>query len=199
MSIKPMGDRIIVQADLENNTTAGGIFIAKKETTTNTGTVLAAGPDATEFTEGDRVIFVKNAGKTVTHEDAELTVLEIAEVIGVVNDTLQSVRDVIVCTGADFGDQQTAGGIIIKSNIKESQGITSRWMQVYNVGPDIDFLQPGDWVLVEYGRWTEGFAVDGHDEAYRVDPKGCMAVSDTKPETLYYNSDTVTADRLQRG
>jgi co-chaperonin GroES (HSP10) len=117
---------------------------------------------------------------------------------------IEPTRDNIICVDADFGDQTTAGGIIIKSNIKLSQGISSRWMQVFAVGPEIDSISAGDWVLVEYGRWTEEFSIsddrlpEGKALAWKVDPKGCMAVSSEKPETLYYNSAVVTADRLTR-
>lgn len=190
-----MGDRIVVQADAAENTTKSGIVLATKDKTTDTGTVIAAGPKATEFAEGDRVLFVKGTGKSIKLDGTEYTVLETAEIIGKVNAELEPVRNVIVCTDADFGDQVTQAGIVIKSNLKESQGITSRWMRVYKVGPKVDFIAPGEWVLVEYGRWTEAFEADNHDEAYRVDPKGCMAVSDEKPEAFYYNSDVVTAEK----
>lgn len=197
--IKPMGDRIVVQADeLENTTKSGIVLTGSADRTTDTGTVIAVGAEATEFTAGDRVLFVKNTGKEIDVDGDKLTVLTTTEVIGKVNTELEAIRDVIVCCDAEFGDQQTNAGIIIKSNIKESQGITSRWMRVHKVGTDIDYLQPGDWVLVEYGRWTEGFEVDGIEDAYRVDPKGCMAVSDVKPDTVYYNSDVATAQKLSR-
>lgn len=114
---------------------------------------------------------------------------------------IQAIRDHILCTDAEFGDQTTSGGILIKSTMGKSQGITSRWMKVFEVGPDIDWLKPGEWVLVEYGRWSNALTVrddrftDGQGEVWKVDPKGCMAVSDEKPDTLYYNDQTFQADR----
>ena len=65
--------------------------------------------------------------------------------------------DNIFCINADFGDTVTKQGIIIKKTLGKESGITPRWMEVFDVGPDIDWLQPGQWVYVEYGRWTEGF------------------------------------------
>lgn len=118
--------------------------------------------------------------------------------------TLRAIRDNILCVNADFGDHVTESGLIIKSNIKESQGITPRWMQVFEVGPDIDWLQSGQWVLVEYGRWTEGLTMtddrfdtdDNKMEVHKVDPAGCLAVSDDKPSSgLNYNSDVITAEK----
>ena len=95
--------------------------------------------------------------------------------------------DNIFCINADFGDTVTNAGIIIKKTLGKESGVTPRWMEVFDVGPEIDFLKPGQWVYVEYGRWTEGFTVkdDRLEEGTKlwiVDPNGCMLVSDEKPE-----------------
>lgn len=94
--------------------------------------------------------------------------------------------DNIFCINADFGATQTAGGIIIQKTLGKESGITPRWMEVFDVGPDIDWLTPGQWVYVEYGRWTEGFKIkddrlEEGQEMWKVDPQGCMLVSDDKP------------------
>ena len=94
--------------------------------------------------------------------------------------------DNIFCIDADFGDTVTNAGIIIKKTLGKESGVTPRWMEVFDVGPEIDFLKPGQWVYVEYGRWTEGFTVkdDRLEEGtklWKVDPNGCMLVADEKP------------------
>lgn len=117
---------------------------------------------------------------------------------------VRAIKDNILCTDADFGDQVTNSGIVIKSNIEKSQGIASRWFKVFEVGPDVVGLTPGEWVLVEYGRWTDGFDMqddrlpEGKAKVWKVDPKGCLATSEEKPDTFYYNSDTITAERMYR-
>lgn len=116
---------------------------------------------------------------------------------------LKPFGDNIICTDADFGDQTTESGIIIKSNVEKSQGITPRWFRVFAVGEDISSLTPGQWVLVQYGRWTESFEFDDDRESetkkfWKVDPDGCLAVADQKPDTLYYNRETVTAEKMVR-
>jgi hypothetical protein len=117
---------------------------------------------------------------------------------------IRALGENIICINADFGDQVTQSGLVIKSNIDQSQGITSRWFEVFEVGPDITWLTPGEWVLVEYGRWTPHFELEddrlpgGKTKAWKVDPKGCLATAEQKPETFYYNSDVVTADKLVR-
>lgn len=199
MEIKPLGNRIVVKPDDFQDTTASGIVIAgATDRVTDTGAVVAVGPEVSGISANDQILFVKNTGAEIQLDGETYVTLTVEEVVGLINQSLEPVEDVIVCSDADFGDQQTKAGIIIKSNLNESQGITSRWMRVHKVGPKVDVVSPGQWVLVEYGRWTNAFSADGVDKMYRVDPKGCMAVADEKPDTLYYNSDVVTADKKVR-
>ena len=146
MKIKPLGDRVVVIADAAETHTASGLFVATKfNETTETGTVVGAGPEAVEFTEGDKILFVKGTGQDIKINDTTYITLASEAVIGILkDDSISLIRDNIVCAEADFGDQTTNAGIIIKSNIKESQGITSRWMQVHKVGPDVDFVSVGE-------------------------------------------------------
>jgi len=119
---------------------------------------------------------------------------------------IRAIRDNILCINADFGDYVSEAGLIIKSNIKESQGITPRWMQVFEIGSEIDWLQTGQWVLVEYGRWTESIEMqddrfdtdDNKMDVWKVDPKGCLAVADEKPNTFNYNSDVIASEKKSR-
>lgn len=195
MKLKAIRDQVIVSVDATESTSNAGILLVKRTDHTHTGTVTSVGPEDTQLSEGDKILFIKGTGKRITLDEQQYTVLATSQVVGKLNNELEPLSGVIVCINADFGDQITDAGIVIKNNLHLSQGITARWMQVYAVGPDCDFLTPGQWVLVNYGRWTESFAVDGHEQAYRVDPDGCAAVSDTKPNALYYNSDVVVADK----
>ena len=104
---------------------------------------------------------------------------------------INPIGDNILCTDGDFGDQTTRAGLIIKSTIGKEEGVVPRWFKVFAVGPEIDWLQPGQWVYVEYGRWTEGFKIHPQDERleqdqkiWKVEPKSCLAISDEKPDTL---------------
>lgn len=119
---------------------------------------------------------------------------------------IRAIRDNILCINADFGDYVSESGLIIKSNIKDSQGITPRWMQVFEIGSEINWLQTGQWVLVEYGRWTESIEMkddrfdtdDNKMDVWKVDPKGCLAVADEKPNTFNYNSDVIASEKKSR-
>ncbi len=201
MTIKPLADRLAVLADDAETQTESGLFIATKAgATTTKATVVGVGPEATDyFYNDDRIMFVSGTGQEMKIQDTTYTFLESNGVIGILKeDGLFPTHDNIVCTDADLGDQTTSAGIIIKSNVKESQGITSRWMRVHKVGPEQELVSPDQWVLVEYGRWTEGFAADGLDKCYRVDPLGLLAVSDEKPDTgLYYNDNVVATSKQQ--
>ena len=121
---------------------------------------------------------------------------------------LRAIRDNVLCTDADFGDQVTEAGIIIKSNIEKSQGITSRWFKLLDVGPDCwpelkTGVQEGKWVLVAYGRWTEAIEVEddrlpeGKGKIWKVEQSSCLAVADSKPKDVYYNSNVITAEKKQ--
>ena len=107
---------------------------------------------------------------------------------------LRAIHDTIVCVNGEFGETVTQSGIVIKGNIGTGAGITSRWFQVRAVGSDVNWLTPGQWVLVDNGRWTEHFLFED-EKHWRIDPKGCSCVSDEKPVSLYENTDAVNAGK----
>lgn len=99
---------------------------------------------------------------------------------------INPIGDNILCTDGDFGDQTTRAGLIIKSTIGKEEGVVPRWFKVFAVGPDIKWLEPGQWVYVEFGRWTEGFTIkddrlEEGQKIWKIDPKGCLGVSYEKP------------------
>lgn len=119
---------------------------------------------------------------------------------------LRALRDNILCTDGDFGDVVTQGGIIVKSTIGKAEGIAARWFKVFEVGPDIDWVEPGQWVYVSYGRWTEAmeltderFETQGNkNKVWKVEAQSCLAVSDEKPMSLNISTDAVTAMKKTR-
>lgn len=116
---------------------------------------------------------------------------------------LKPLHDTVICTDGDFGESVTSGGIIIQKTIGKSEGITARWFQVYAVGPEVKFVEPGDWVLVSYGRWTEafkgGYLVDDLEdgkEMWKVEYESILAktVDQMKPRTANVaGADVITA------
>ncbi len=116
---------------------------------------------------------------------------------------LRAIRDNILCTDGDFGDKVTASGLIVQSTIGKSEGIVPRWFRVFEVGSDIEWIKPDQWVYVEYGRWTEGIEVqddrfdtpENKKKIWKVDPNACLLVSDDEPNLreIVINTDAVSA------
>jgi co-chaperonin GroES (HSP10) len=83
----------------------------------------------------------------------------------------------------ESGARMTRGGIIIPDDDGKERGIRERWAQVYAVGPDIDDVKVGDWVLVKHGRWTRGIDVGQGDDRTTIRqvewPDAVLLVSDT--------------------
>ena len=94
VAIKPLEDRIVVQANEAETTTASGIVIpdtAKEKP--QEGTVLAVGPGKRSDTgdlipmdvkEGDRVLYSKYGGTEIKAEGEELLILSARDVLAIV-------------------------------------------------------------------------------------------------------------------
>jgi co-chaperonin GroES (HSP10) len=100
---------------------------------------------------------------------------------------VRALRDHVICEDIQFGEQKTTGGIVLMNDNGKTQGIRPRWACVYAVGPEQKDLVPGQWILIEHGRWTRAVNVEVNGQVkkiVRVDTSGILAVSDTKPENL---------------
>jgi chaperonin GroES len=94
MKLKPLGDRLIVQASEEEETTASGIVLpdtAKEKP--QEGTVLAVGPgrilddgkrEQIDVKEGDKVLYAKYAGTEFKLEGDELLIVSQKDILAVV-------------------------------------------------------------------------------------------------------------------
>ena len=79
------------------------------------------------------------------------------------------------------------GGIILPNDNGKSEGIRPRWGKVFSVGDGIDEITPGQWILVENGRWTRMLKVkedNGNEiQLWGIEwPQSAMLVSDTEPD-----------------
>ena len=85
MTIKPLGDRVLVKVEEADQRTAGGIYIpdTAQEKTQN-GVVLAIGDDE-EITVkvDDKIIYDKYAGTSVKVGDEEQLILKAADILAV--------------------------------------------------------------------------------------------------------------------
>ena len=90
--IRPLGDRVVIEAVAREETTASGIVLpetAKEKP--QEGKVLAVGPGTykdgeripLDVKEGDRVIFSKYAGTEVKYEGRELLIMRESDILAV--------------------------------------------------------------------------------------------------------------------
>ena len=91
-SIKPLGDRVLIQADVAEEVTSSGLYIpdtAKEKP--QQGTVVAVGPGKVEngtkvdmsVSEGDKVLYGKYAGTEVTIDGAEYLIMRESDIVGI--------------------------------------------------------------------------------------------------------------------
>ncbi|MCY4483816.1 MAG: co-chaperone GroES [Spirochaetaceae bacterium] len=85
MTIKPLGDRVLVKVEEADQKTAGGIYIpdTAQEKTQN-GVVLAIGDDEEISVKiDDKIIYDKYAGTAVKVGDEEQLILKAADILAV--------------------------------------------------------------------------------------------------------------------
>ena len=106
--------------------------------------------------------------------------------LNAIEGTLRAIGNRVLVTDMYFGEQKTAGGLIIKDDDGTTRGIYPRWARVYDKGPDNkDDYAVDDWILIEHGRWTRSMLVDdgtGEKEYRMVESESILAVSNEKPE-----------------
>ncbi len=86
ISLKPLGDRVVIEPIEQDSMTAGGIVLpdtAKEKP--QEGAVLAVGPDVeAELAEGDRVMYAKYAGTEVKMDGKEVIILREDDILAIV-------------------------------------------------------------------------------------------------------------------
>lgn len=84
-------------------------------------------------------------------------------------------------------ERLSAGGIILRNENGKDHGIRPRWALVKLVGEGIDWVQPGQYVLVAHGRWSRQFECEHNGEKLKLvhlDNKEVLAVMDERPDEL---------------
>ena len=82
MKIQALQDCLIVRPDIEKH----ALIALIREKKTGTGTVLAAGPQATETKVGDRILFGDFVGQELRWEGEDLLVMREEHIMGVYED-----------------------------------------------------------------------------------------------------------------
>jgi len=101
--------------------------------------------------------------------------------------SIRALHDDILVVDMNFEAGMTGGGIFLLGDDGKQRGLRPRWALVYEVGPDQNDVEKGQWILVEHGRWTRGIPftdLDGEKQVLRkVDPECLLLVSDEDPRT----------------
>lgn len=93
-SIKPLGDRVLVQADAAEEVTSSGLYIpdtAKEKP--QQGTIIAVGEGKVEngnkiamtVKKGDKVLYGKYAGTEVTLDGEEYLIMRESDIVGILS------------------------------------------------------------------------------------------------------------------
>ena len=88
MSLKPLGDRVIVKVDEAEEKTSGGLILTSdNKEKPMTGTVIAVGPgkdgEKVPVEEGQKVLFGKYGGTEVSVDGQDLLILRAEDIYGV--------------------------------------------------------------------------------------------------------------------
>ena len=106
---------------------------------------------------------------------------------------LKPIKDYVLVTEMNFGERKLSSGLLLLGDDKKNSGIRPRWARVYAIGPDQRDVTPGQWILVEHGRWTRGVKFEYNTDEFltvrRIDSKAILLVSDEQP-----NSDDVISE-----
>jgi co-chaperonin GroES (HSP10) len=115
--------------------------------------------------------------------------------------SLLPLHNKVIVTEMDFSGRKLSSGIMLLNDDGKTDGIRPRWAKIYAVGPEQKDVVPGQWVLVEHGRWSRGIKViiDGEETVIRLaDPECLIFVSDVPPDSDETISTSVYAERKER-
>lgn len=108
-----------------------------------------------------------------------------------VKGTIKPLHDYVMVSDMNFDEVRLQSGLIIRKDDGKSHGIRPRWACVYAVGAEQQDVTPGQWVLIEHGRWTRGIKVEepsGKEVVIRrIDNDCILLVSDDEPKEEYWS------------
>lgn len=73
---------------------------------------------------------------------------------------IRPLKNNILVMDMEDGEKILSSGIIVPDDNGKERGIRPRWATVYAVGSNIDFLKPGEKILIEHGRWSRGYITE---------------------------------------
>lgn len=111
----------------------------------------------------------------------------------VVKGNIRPLKNDILVRDMEAGYEIRNSGLIIPddSRLKDDY-IKPRWAKVWKVGQNVKDVLPGQWVLIEHGRWSRRLKVindEGEFFVQKIDPEAILLVSDDykpSPRTEYW-------------
>lgn len=97
---------------------------------------------------------------------------------------IRPLRERVLAELLGLDQRVTASGIIIQGENGKDRGVRPRWAKVHLVGEGIDWVRPGQYVLVAHGRWSRQFECEHNGEKLKLvhlDNKECLIVTDEEP------------------
>ena len=98
---------------------------------------------------------------------------------------IRPLGDKVIVTDMNFGEEKTKSGIVLTSDDGKSSGLHPRWCRVLYVGKDQTMVKPGQWLLMQHGRWARGHKhidENGVEMTIRlIDNDGIILISDEEP------------------
>lgn len=91
---------------------------------------------------------------------------------------LRPLGDTILVHNMEKGERTLKSGIVLLNDDGKEHGIRSRWAEVYAVGPQEKHIAPGQWVLIQHGRWSRAIEVNADLTVFKIDNNAVLAVSD---------------------
>ena len=103
---------------------------------------------------------------------------------------LRPLKNKILIYNLEKGLRTLSSGIVLLNDDGKQHGIRARWAQIYEVGPEIDYLEKDQWVLMEHGRWSRGIEIEDGLTVYTADNVSILATADEIPDTDYVGEST---------
>ena len=104
---------------------------------------------------------------------------------------LRPIKSRVLVTDMNFDDYKTKSGLIIPGDDGQVHGIKPRWGKVFAVGPKgPSELNPGDWILIQHGRWSRGVKMQDPDTkeiktVWMVESESILLHGDYMPDDYY--------------
>lgn len=84
MTIKPLGERVLVKAEKAEEKTASGLFIPQTSQEKTQFAIVEAVGDVKEIKKGDKILHDKYAGTSLKIDDEDYLILDIKDVLAII-------------------------------------------------------------------------------------------------------------------